>query len=352
MISQLQLTLFLNGYSPILLKAAYYMSQSVYLMIVATAILSMKKSGLKSGIYATASIGLIYAVSYALKLVFNEARPGDSRLILIEKDTDPSFPSGHASSSFGAAAISGKRIFYVWALLISISRLILGVHYLGDIIAGAFIGYILGRAATMYEKTIFDTFFSKEHVFETRRKIVHGLVGIVVSAFVFLAPRTFAIYFGIALIIFLSAASAIIRGGFYMPLLSEILAIFERKKDMQEFPLKGTIYFLIGSFAALLLYEKTIASAAIIILALGDSISTLVGKPFGKTKHFHNIKKSAEGSISGFAAAFIGAIFLVSPKVALVGALSGMVVESFDSPLDDNITIPIICGAVMSFFSS
>ncbi len=352
MIQELPIILYLNGYSPVLLKTAYYVSESLYLMIFLSILLAMRKGGLKKGIYATATIGVICVVSAAMKLLFNISRPNDSGLMLPDKETDASFPSTHASTSFGASAISGASIFYIWAALISISRIILGVHYPSDVISGAIIGYIIGRAAVFYEKLIFNTFFGREHSFETRRKAVHGLLGIPVATFVFFAPRAFAVYFGASLIVIISVISAMIRSGIHVPLISEILTAFERKKDMREFPLKGTIFFLIGSFITMLLYEKTIASAAIIILALGDSLSTLIGKPFGITKHAHNAEKSVEGSVAGFFAAFIGALFLVSPKVALVGALSGMIVESVDLklfgiPIDDNFSIPIICGAVM-----
>ncbi len=353
MLPELPLTLYLNGYSPILLKAAYYLSESIYVMLFLSVVFALKSGGMKKGAYALLTLSVIFVTSTALKMLFNISRPNDSELIFLEKKTDASFPSTHASTSFGAATISGKNLMYLWAALISVSRMVLGVHYLSDVLAGAFIGYAISNAALIYEKIIFNTFFSKDHIFETRRKLVHGLFGIPVSVFVFFVPRTFAIYFSISLIIFLFAISAIIRNGIYVPLISEILAIFERKKDMREFPLKGTLYFLIGSFITMLLYEKTVASAAIIILALGDCFSTLVGKPFGKTKHAHNNGKSVEGSIAGFVVAFTGALFLVSPKVALVGSFAGMFVESLDIKIfgiaiDDNFSIPIICGLVMS----
>lgn len=354
MISELPLTIFMNGFPPIILKAAYYVSLSVYLMIAATIALAIKRSGgLKSGIYALSAIAIIYAADFALKLFFNVPRPSDSRLNIIQNETDPSFPSGHASASFGSAALSGKTLFYMWAVLISLSRLILGVHYLSDVVAGAIVGYLIGIFAKKNEKSVYKKFLGNGGAFETKRQLVHGGLGVIVSAFVYLAPANFVGPIIFAAVIMLFSLSFLARRGIYIPLVSEILDIFERKKDIRAFPLKGTIYFMMGALISVALYEKTIASAAIMILALGDSFSTLVGKPLGKTKHAHNSKKSVEGSLAGFVAAFAGALFLVSPKVALVGALSGMLVESFDlkiqgKTIDDNFSIPIICGAVMS----
>jgi len=62
------------------------------------------------------------------------------------------FVSSHAANSFAAAVLSigllRKKWFTVlmitWAVLVSYSRVYLGVHYPGDIIAGAALGALLG----------------------------------------------------------------------------------------------------------------------------------------------------------------------------------------------------------------
>ncbi len=353
MLSEIQLTMMLNGYSPMLLSIAYYVSQSLYVMLAAAIILAARRKGIKSGFYALVVISFIYAINFALKSFFNSPRPDDNNLNIIFKESDPRFPSGHASTSFGAAAMSESRLFYIWAILISLSRLVLGVHYISDIIAGAVLGYAIGKLASKYERLIYEKVFSKELIFETRRQLVHGSLGVAVSVFAYLVPDLIAKTALFLSVIVLLLASYAIKRGIYMPLIGEILDAFERKKDMQTFPLKGTIFFMSGAFISLMLYEKTIASASIIILALGDSFSTLAGKPFGKTKHPHNPEKSVEGSTAGFVAAFMGAAFLVPPKLAIIGAFSGMLIESFDlkvfgKTIDDNFLIPIICGAAMS----
>lgn len=62
-----------------------------------------------------------------------------------------SFPSGHAASSFAGALIlsnifpKGKIFFYLLALLISLSRVYLGVHFFSDIIAGAILGLVVAQ---------------------------------------------------------------------------------------------------------------------------------------------------------------------------------------------------------------
>jgi undecaprenyl-diphosphatase len=57
-----------------------------------------------------------------------------------------SFPSGHATAAFlfaGLAAVSFPVLApfaYVWASLIALSRVVLGVHFPSDILAGALLG--------------------------------------------------------------------------------------------------------------------------------------------------------------------------------------------------------------------
>ncbi len=61
--------------------------------------------------------------------------------------TKYSFPSGHASSVFSAVPVINRnfKVFrYCWlalAVLISFSRVYLGVHYLSDVVAGSLLGY-------------------------------------------------------------------------------------------------------------------------------------------------------------------------------------------------------------------
>jgi undecaprenyl-diphosphatase len=69
--------------------------------------------------------------------------------LLIEKQGDWSFPSGHSSASFAAAVVCLRQLprrFGVSALLlagwIAFSRLYVGVHYPTDVLAGVLIGTV------------------------------------------------------------------------------------------------------------------------------------------------------------------------------------------------------------------
>lgn len=79
---------------------------------------------------------------------------------LIPRPADYSFPSGHTGSSFAAAVVLYGQLPKKWgiaalvlAVLISISRLYLGVHYPSDVLAGALIGSMIGLAVQRLAKT-------------------------------------------------------------------------------------------------------------------------------------------------------------------------------------------------------
>jgi len=177
---------------------------------------------------------------------------------------------------------------------------------------------------------------------ETNRQIFHLILGVFLS---------FSVYYGIItplIILFLTLlgiAISIISTKKEIPIIAWFLKRFGRKN---EFPGKGAIFMFIGSFIAAFLFSKDIASASIIILALGDSVGPLVGQ-YGKIKHPLNSRKFLEGSIAGFLSAFIGAMIFVNPFEAFFGAFFAMLIEGIDikfgaDQIDDNLTIPVVSG--------
>ena len=183
---------------------------------------------------------------------------------------------------------------------------------------------------------------------ETKRQLIHmsgvGLAFYVVYAGLYLAVSTF---------LFLVVAGLIISYGYKkgvrFPVISTIVDSTEREGIIEKFPGKGALTFFFGSLLVLLLFgsDLNVAAAAIIILALGDSFSTLVGKRYGRHKLFYSREKSVEGSVGGFVPAFLGALIFVSPQIALVGAVVGMAAESLPAKIEDNIIIPLAAGLVM-----
>jgi membrane-associated phospholipid phosphatase len=71
----------------------------------------------------------------------------------IYRNTDPhSFPSGHAVRASMLAVFSTAflplwlaAVLMVWAPLVALARVAMGVHYLSDVLAGIALGFLLGQ---------------------------------------------------------------------------------------------------------------------------------------------------------------------------------------------------------------
>jgi undecaprenyl-diphosphatase len=110
------------------------------------------KKDVKDFLLISLIVGFSWGFSEILKLIFSSPRPfvADTEFspLFIFGGND-SFPSGHATV-FGALAMAvyyeNKKfgiLFAVCAILISVSRVISGVHYLADVLAGLLIGFVI-----------------------------------------------------------------------------------------------------------------------------------------------------------------------------------------------------------------
>jgi len=90
-------------------------------------------------------------VNSGVKYIYKIPRPAGPRVAILRPEDSPSFPSGHAQQSLAIGGYLGflARRAWVWvvvaalALLISISRIYLGVHFPQDILGGWLIGLLL-----------------------------------------------------------------------------------------------------------------------------------------------------------------------------------------------------------------
>ena len=95
-------------------------------------------------------------VNQGIKRLFRRERPttsGDDRFEVRTPSTS-SFPSGHASSATFAAIIltcfTGFPLVILWcsiALIVALSRVVVRIHHLSDIVGGIVTGAILGGIA-------------------------------------------------------------------------------------------------------------------------------------------------------------------------------------------------------------
>lgn len=90
-------------------------------------------------------------INQIILLFVQRARPYEAHVthLIIDRTVDFSFPSDHATASFAIAAaflvhgLSRRGLFFLAAaMLIGLSRVYLGTHYVSDILGGAATGFL------------------------------------------------------------------------------------------------------------------------------------------------------------------------------------------------------------------
>lgn len=99
---------------------------------------------------ATTAVLGAHAVSVVLKRIVRRHRPTDPRVQVLGPTAGRwSFPSAHAASTAAAgvaySAVLGRRSALLPVPAMMASRVLLGVHYPGDVLAGAAIGAAVGH---------------------------------------------------------------------------------------------------------------------------------------------------------------------------------------------------------------
>jgi len=135
--------------------------------------------------------------------------------------------------------------------------------------------------------------------------------------------------------------------GVNIPILSSITWSAANKTELYEFAI-SPIHFALGIAISLLIFPEPIRYVAIATLTLGDGCAHIFGMKFGRTRLPFNKGKNLEGTIFGFLFAFLGAMIFVDPVRALIAAAVGMLVEGLPSPINDNLTMPLASGLVLT----
>src|SRR3954471_1822981 len=101
---------------------------------------------------SAAAVGLL--LNQAIAQLWHRPRPYQDHPLgvipLLSPSHDPSFPSDHATAAlaiaFGILFVVGRAgwLFVAWAVLIATSRVLAGMHYPTDVLAGALVGLCSG----------------------------------------------------------------------------------------------------------------------------------------------------------------------------------------------------------------
>jgi len=125
-------------------------------------------------------------------------------------------------------------------------------------------------------------------------------------------------------------------------------------KDEERYRPTSSIYMLIATLLVFLLFDQYIAIAALLFLAVGDPVASVVGERVGRTKV---LGKTLEGSLACLISCLAIGILLaelsiISLPVVIVGATVATVIELLSFHIDDNLTMPLGSAGAMALVAT
>lgn len=289
------------------------------------------------------SILLAYFISFNLKLIFKVERPCAGYEYC---PSSYSFPSGHATVAFAWISVlfAYKRKKVFWLLLpipflVALSRVLLNVHTLKDVIAGSLIGSSVGLGLTLFYKKGFDRRFlrkAKKYGF-ILRKIIH-FSGILILFSYFMYGKSLILLFLIGGTLVYLFSEILRWKKIYFPLVHELTQICAYREELRGIMLSPIFYLLGLSFSLFLGEIPFLVGASSLIF--GDFLAGLIGKNFGKHKLIYNKKKTLEGSLACFFGNFFFFLFFLSPTFSFLMALISAFIESILNRAE-NLVLPV-----------
>gem|GEM_PF-913501 len=141
--------------------AKFFAQYAVFLLVAAVAVawLAVRRAGFAVGgagrlaaFEASIATILALAIVQVINVIWDRRRPFvvlHEHHKLIPHPADASFPSDHASGAFaivGVLALFGKRAAawaaLIWAALIGVGRVMVGVHWPSDVLGGVGVGLV------------------------------------------------------------------------------------------------------------------------------------------------------------------------------------------------------------------
>lgn len=128
---------------------------------------------------------------------------------------------------------------------------------------------------------------------------------------------------------------------------------FERHK------INSSSFYLLGLTIITAFCSKPAAQVAVLILAFADPAATIIGSLWGKRKLVGD--KSLAGASAFFTVALLTSLLFIAfgpPNlpfwsafgIASLLAAAGTTIELFSRKIDDNLTIPVVCGFIATLF--
>ncbi|MEA1985215.1 MAG: SEC59/DGK1/VTE5 family protein [Euryarchaeota archaeon] len=175
---------------------------------------------------------------------------------------------------------------------------------------------------------------------ELLRKGVHLTSVIIILVYAFFGKQSVLIVLIVYLIVMLFLEYLRLKHRIKVPLFHGLF------REKEQHRISGHVYFTIGAIVSIILFNRDIAYACILMTTFGDMSAALIGKTYGRTFITGN-GKTLEGSLAEFVVdLFVGYIFIGHWFVVLIMAIAATVVEATVSKIDDNLVIPVVSGIV------
>jgi len=125
------------------------------------------------------------------------------------------------------------------------------------------------------------------------------------------------------------------------------------KKD--EFPGQGMIFFIFSALIIYLVFPVNVALASIIILTIGDSISSVFGRLFGRIRIPFNEEKHIEGRLLAIILCMFIMHYLLNFQIviAFIVSFASILIESVKFKfgkivIDDNFILPFFSAILLT----
>ncbi|MFA5237407.1 MAG: hypothetical protein WC362_06075 [Methanoregula sp.] len=174
------------------------------------------------------------------------------------------------------------------------------------------------------------------------RKLIHLIFGLLIAGMVYAAGKTLAtailaggLFIGVVMV-------DLLLRGYQLPLFSVLIGHFDRNDRL---PGKGALMFAVSALVCVILFPVSMAVPAIVTLAVLDSVTTIVGKSFGRHRIYNG--KSFEGTAAGIiVTTIVLLVFMSLPGALAVAVLAGII--ELVSPVDDNLVIPVAVSVFLA----
>ncbi|PWI48400.1 hypothetical protein CEE45_06620 [Candidatus Heimdallarchaeota archaeon B3_Heim] len=206
---------------------------------------------------------------------------------------------------------------------------------------------------------------------ETKRKTIHIGFGFLTPLIAILPRMLLVLITTVALFfIIVIARPTMWKKGFE--------AMASRERDIRTGYLYGPLLYILMVLISVTFLDLRIAASVFCIMAFGDGFANVIGTRFGKHRYQRFQNKSVEGFLAFFLAAFISSTFIfflvsINPEFApifdlfsirdpqtiivyyfllvniLVSLLSAIIELTTGDKLNDNLTVPIISGLLLTF---